>query len=59
MDREVELHAVITPMASRIYPVTRSHFSMGFLLLKGRIRAEKISNSLKKIPLLVDGCQAN
>jgi hypothetical protein len=28
MDREVELQAVITPMARRTYPVTLSHFSM-------------------------------
>jgi hypothetical protein len=32
MDREVELQAVMTPKARRTYPVTRSHFSMAYLL---------------------------
>ncbi len=32
MEREVELQAVITPMAKRMYPETRSHFSMVSLL---------------------------
>ena len=32
MEREVELQAVITPMARRMYPETRSHFSMASLL---------------------------
>ena len=30
MDKEVELQAVMTPMARRTYPETRSHFSMAF-----------------------------
>jgi hypothetical protein len=32
MDREVELQAVMTPMARRTYPEIRSHFSMVFYL---------------------------
>jgi hypothetical protein len=33
MDREVELQAVMMPMARRTCPETRSHFSMTLLLL--------------------------
>ncbi len=32
MEREVELQAVTRPMIRRMYPETRSHFSMAFLL---------------------------
>jgi hypothetical protein len=32
MEREVELQAVTKPMIRRMYPETRSHFSMAFLL---------------------------
>jgi hypothetical protein len=32
MDKEVELQAVMMPMASRTYPETRSHFSMALFL---------------------------
>ena len=48
MEREVELHAVITPMARRKYPETRFHFSMAFLLPNGYF--PNITEILKNYP---------
>ena len=48
MEREVELHAVITPMARRMYPETRFHFSMPFLLPNGYF--PNITEILKNYP---------
>jgi hypothetical protein len=48
MARYVELQAVISPIARRIYPVTRSHFSMGLLLTQARFCTETYDDSLKR-----------